>query len=104
MTPEERINYLVLALASDNARLFAQNCGIHPSSLSKLRNGKFHLPKFSARILRAYPQVNPEWLLEGRGEPMKNKVTEREISAKLDDLEKKVDRLLALVEKVAQIG
>ena len=104
MNDQERIDYLILALASGNEKAFAQNCGIHPASLSKLRNGKFHLPRFTGRILRAYPQINPDWLLYGQGEPMKKRLSEREISARLDDLEKKVDRLLVLMEKVSKIG
>lgn len=100
----ERINYLILALASDNARVFADKCGIHPASLSKLRNGKFHLTKYSGRILSGYPQINRDWLLYGIGEPIKKKPDEREIAARLGDLEKKVDKILALMEKYREKG
>lgn len=104
MNEQERLNFLILALASDNARHFSRQTGINPSSLSKIKSGKFHLQKFTGRILAAYPQVNEEWLMYGTGEPIKKKPDKKEIMARLADLEEKVDKLLALMEKVAQNG
>lgn len=104
MNEQERLEFLILSLASGNARIFSRETGIHPSSLSKIKSGKFHLGRFTRRILEAYPQINDEWLLNGVGDPMKKKPNEREINARLDAIEGKVDRLLALLEKVPQIG
>lgn len=98
MTPSERIDYLILALASDNAKLFADKCGIHPSSLSKLRSGKFHLPKFTGRILAAYPQVNEEWLLSGVGDPIKKKISEKDLVVEIQNLSAKLNRIIELLE------
>ena len=104
MNEQERLSFLILSLASDNARYFSRMTGIHPSSLSKIKSGKFHLQKFTGRILAAYPQVNEEWLMYGTGEPMKKKPNQKEIAARLADLEAKVDKILALMEKVAENG
>ena len=104
MNEQERIEYLILALASDNARHFSRQTGIHPSSLSKIKSGKFHLQKFTGRILAAYPQVNEEWLLYGTGDPIKKKPDESEITARLAALEEKLDEIIGLMRKAVENG
>lgn len=101
MNDQERLEFIILALASGNARNFSRKTGIHPSSISKIKAGTFHLARFVDRILEAYPDVSGDWLRTGEGEPMKKKPKESEIMAKLDELECKMDRLLALLEKVS---
>ena len=96
MNEQERIDYLILALASDNARVFAEKCDINKTSLSKLRNGRFHIPKFADRILNAYPQVNPDWLLYGKGEPMVAPASVSRMMAKMEQMDEKLDRLINL--------
>lgn len=54
MTEAESINYLVKALEGGNGSRFAGKAGINTSSLSKLRNGSFHIARFADRICAAY--------------------------------------------------
>ena len=98
----DRIDYLVKELAHDNARLFAKKAGVPESSVSKWRRGERE-PKSASmeKILAAYPEVRREWLVHGKGKPiLGEKVPEdSRIVARLDALEKKMDAVLALLEK-----
>lgn len=104
MSESERIKFIILALAAGNQRAFAKETGIHPSSVNKIVKGRFHIEKYFDRIMNAYPQLNPDWLLNGVGEPMANKVNKDDLMTTLGELGKKMDRIIELLEKVAKIG
>lgn len=48
---------------------FANRAGISPATITHLFNGRNNLSEtVVSKILLAYPEINPIWLLEGRGE------------------------------------
>jgi transcriptional regulator with XRE-family HTH domain len=48
---------------------FAGRAGISPATITHLFNGRNNLSEMVvSKILLAYPEINPIWLLEGRGE------------------------------------
>ena len=101
MNDQERIDYLILALTANNAKEFARRVGIGTPTLSRLRHGERQLRNYHAKILAAFPQVNEDWLLRGEGEPIKKREEPnyRALITRLGRLEKKVDELIALMEK-----
>ena len=106
MTNPERIDYLIKELASNNAKYFAQKCGINVTSMSKVRKGSLGITRYVDRILSAYPEVRREWLVEGKGKPflgekVRTRSSDEKILKRLDALEKKMDELIAMVEEIA---
>lgn len=107
MTPAERIDYLVKALAFDNGKAFAEKCGFPATSLSKWRNGARKPGRtVMEKILAAYPAVRREWLLEEIGDPIDGAKVELsaseavEVAARLDRLEKKMDEVVAMLRRI----
>lgn len=101
MNDQERVNYLILALTSNNARMFADKIGVSTTSLSKLRNGDRLLANFASKILEGFPQVNEKWLLYGQGDPIKKDVEPdyEAVWEKLCKIEKDMNKILSLLEK-----
>ena len=98
MTPSERISQLVGLLESDNGLAFAKKTGIPPASLSRIRNGKARAESYFPRIIMAYPDVNPRWLLEDEGLPLKSMAKKDAALVRLERLEKEVRRLADLLD------
>lgn len=104
MTPFERISHLVYVLEGGNAKSFADNCGINPSVLSRVRHGKGVPETYYVRILNAYPEVRREWLYSGKGETLKQEQNRNKVLSRIGQLEKEVNRLSALIEKLIEKG
>ncbi len=66
----ERIKKLIELLNTD-ARHFAENLGVEPSSISHLINGR-NKPSFAflQKLVKRFPDVNINWILSGEGEPL----------------------------------
>lgn len=95
MNDQERIEVLIEHVGKASA--LAERIGCAPASVTKLRNGKFHIEAFAVRIANAFPEVNCRWLLTGKGEPFAKEAAEGRISAELRALRKSVDELTAKV-------
>ena len=95
MNDQERIEVLIEHVGKASA--LAERIGCAPASVTKLRNGKFHIEAFAARIANAFPEVNCRWLLTGNGEPFAKEAAEGRISAELRALRKVVEELTAKV-------
>lgn len=67
MTPQDRISYLVYFLEGGNAKRFAEKTGISQAQVSRLRKGEALPENYYARIMKAYPEINAEWLIHGEG-------------------------------------
>lgn len=93
MNDQERIEVLIEHVGKASA--LAERIGCAPASVTKLRNGKFHIDAFAARIAKTFPEVNCRWLLTGEGEPFAKEAAEGRIRAELRALRKSVDELTA---------
>lgn len=98
MTPAERISYLIYELEGGNAKNFADKCNIPEASLSRVRNGKAEPLAYYPRIIKSYPQIRRKWLLDGEGEPTKEKAMQSILGKKIDALTNEVKRLTEMVE------
>lgn len=105
VTLAERIDLVIREMESDNAKAFSEKTGINVFSLSKWRHGE-RVPnrKHLDKILRAYPMIQEEWMIEGKGKPFIGKraiATNEEILERLDSLDKKLDDIMSVL---AQYG
>ena len=69
LTEAERLAYLIQTLESGVAKRFADKTGMTLPKVSRIRSGELRLNKQYDNILKAYPQVNREWLETGVGYP-----------------------------------
>lgn len=97
---KERIDYLIKALAGNNAAEFSRNIGVDPAVVSRARNGVSGTGKLVWKICHAYPDVNREWLETGEGEPLHSVREKNEILARLEELTGEVRRLSKEIEKL----
>lgn len=70
MTSKEIIEFLIEEKANGKAKTFCEETGISESTVSKIRSGVFGrsgLGRFVGKICKAYPDVNPEWVMTGEG-------------------------------------
>lgn len=59
---------LLISLLRTSVPLFARSLGYSSDSLYNIIKGKYRIsPKLADKILEEYPEINPEWLKEGRG-------------------------------------
>ncbi|MFO7613331.1 MAG: helix-turn-helix transcriptional regulator [Bacteroidales bacterium] len=73
----------ILELKNESASDFAEKLGVQRSSVSHIMSGRNNPGlEFLQKILTSYPDINPDWLLLGKGEIFR-KQTE---SVKLPDL------------------
>lgn len=69
MTEAERIDLLIKHLEGGNASEFCRNIGKHKTFASDVKAGRRTIRLSVADIIKAYPQVNREWLETGEGYP-----------------------------------
>lgn len=93
MSEKERIEVLIKKAGS--GRKFADLINTSSSSITKLKDGRFHITSFADRIAQAFPDLNCRWLLTGEGEPFAKEAQEGEIKAELRALSEKMDKVLA---------
>lgn len=77
----QRFKHLIENVLHTTLGKFSLKTGVDKATLSKIIN-KGSVSGFDklANIINAYPQVNVEWLLTGKGEPLKtNRVTDEEV-------------------------
>ena len=101
MTEAQRIDYLVSVLEGGNAKAFAEKAGMHPQSVTNLRQGRYRIDRFVAKILGAYPDVDDKWLVTGEGEPLRSVREKGEVLKKMESLEREMKRLTKMIEKMA---
>ena len=102
MTEAQRIDYLVSVLEGGNAKAFAEKAGINQQAVTNLRQGRYRIDRFVAKILAAYPDVDDKWLVTGEGEPLHSIREKGEVLRKVDSLEREVRRLARLIEKMTE--
>lgn len=103
MNPGERISFLVSLLENGSGKIFAERCGIPPASLSRIRNGKYSPTPYYARILKAYPRVRVEWLMNESGEPTYDEKDKNELVAQIEALRADVKTLTDAVNELKQL-
>lgn len=104
-TAAERVDYLIESLAFDNAKAFAKKVGVGESNISRWRNDKQGPSKRSLlSILRSYPEVREEWLMEGKGDPFTNMEVDpfESIQKRLDSLDRNVQQLMEIMRSIAE--
>ncbi len=89
----ERLNKL-LELEELSSSQFADRLGVQRSGISHILNGR-NKPSLDliSKILRSFPDINPDWLILGIGEPYRNrKGNEDRHQSTLFDQKKKSDQ------------
>ena len=108
---EESINQRILILIKDyatgNQTRFAEATGIKLTTLNGIIKGVAK-PSYTTigSILKAYPEINHEWLLFGEGQILKNGYEKMNIVKKteIDNTELSLsDRVKALEKKVKEL-
>jgi len=95
MNDSERLDFLIRHFSGGNAREFSKETGINPSSISKIRNGTFHIGRYVGRICSAFPSVNQDWLETGEGESgIVRQRTPAEYEAEIARLNNIIDTLI----------
>ena len=74
-------------------RKFEEKCGLNRGNLSNMKDGSAIGSDKLTLIFDNIPEINPEWLLTGKGEMIRNSVHSQQS-----------DRLIPLYEDVASIG
>lgn len=69
MTERERLDYLVEHLEGGKSAAFAEKIGVRRDVISRIRAGSLRLSRRYDAILKAYPEVDRNWLLTGEGYP-----------------------------------
>lgn len=69
MTETERLDYLVEHLEGGKSAAFAEKIGVRRDVISRIRAGSLRLSRRYDAILKAYPEVDRNWLLTGEGYP-----------------------------------
>lgn len=95
MDTQERIRYVIDMFEGGNASRFALRLGISRFAVSRMCNGKASVSQHAAAIAKAYPLVNPAWLVSGEGEPPLS------LSA-LERVEKMAEKLHEDLKKLAE--
>ena len=69
-----------------SASALAKTLGVEASAISHIKSGR-NKPSydFVVKILRAFPDVNPDWLLLDQGEILRNGSSATPLSPKFDD-------------------
>lgn len=96
MTEAERLDFLILTLANGRSVDFAKAIGITSPTLSRIKKGELNLAPRISNILKAYPQVDPKWLMTGEGYPgdLSVALVKEHYEAKIKRLEMIIDRIL----------
>lgn len=68
MEIDQQIKYLITVTTDGNQREFAKKIGVKPQTINNLINRK-GAPSFKMiqQILSAFPQIDPNWLILGKG-------------------------------------
>ena len=99
MTPQDRISYLVYYLEGGNAKKFADKAGISPAQVSRLRKGLAQPTNYYSRILKAYPEINSDWLIHGEGFATIEQTEKSILLKEFQSLRKEVESLRQAIEK-----
>lgn len=100
MTPQERISYLVYYLEGGNAKRFADKAGISPAQVSRLRKGLAQPTNYYSRILKAYPEINSDWLIHGEGFATVDQTEKSILLKEMQSLRREVESMHKALEKV----
>ena len=72
MSDTERVIEIIRAMGMNNIQ-FSQKTGISPASLSHITSGRSNPTLTILRnIVESFPELNPEWVLLGRGDMFQN--------------------------------
>lgn len=74
MEINNRIKELIRILANNKQSVFSKTTGIPKTTLNGIVSPPFNDPSFKSlrKILDAYPSINTQWLLYGKGTPVVN--------------------------------
>ena len=90
-----RVIKLIELLANSNKE-FSDKTGISTVILSHINSGRNKVSLGAVQaILQSFPQVNPEWLISGRGEIYKDKIDHTpilNISKELKELQQEIEQ------------
>lgn len=90
-----RVVKLIELLANSNKE-FSDKTGISTVILSHINSGRNKVSLGAVQaILQSFPQVNPEWLISGRGEIYKDKIDHTpilNISKELEELQQEIEQ------------
>lgn len=69
----ERILYLIEFKANNNKKKFAEMIGYAPQVISNIVSGRKTKPSFEVihSIISSFVDINPDWLLTGKGEMLR---------------------------------
>lgn len=75
-TINERILYIIEIKADGNQKKFAETIGVMPQVINNIVSGRKSKPSFDVlkSIISTYVDLNPEWLLTGKGSMLKQKL------------------------------
>lgn len=100
MTQGERLKFVIKKVAYDNQALFARTCGVPPASVTKLIKGEYILTeKYASKFVKAYPSINPAFLLGESDNPgtfMDRETLESEVAYLRDENK----RLKLIIDKL----
>ena len=69
-TPEERIQFIMDAVAKGNQGDFCEKTGLLESTVSRMRSGMLKLSEERIQVIcKAYPSVNAQFLRDGMSDP-----------------------------------
>ncbi|MBQ2200043.1 MAG: helix-turn-helix transcriptional regulator, partial [Bacteroidaceae bacterium] len=75
MSDTERVVEIIRVMGMNNIQ-FSQKTGISPASLSHITSGRSNPTLTILRnIVESFPELNPEWVLLGRGDMFRNAST-----------------------------
>ena len=107
MTESERIEFLIKSLESGNNSEFARKIDCSLPNLFKMRKGTVGIRLSVAKICKAYPQVNRDWLETGDGYPgdLTIDLVKAHYQAKINRNEMIIDHLIDRIKSLEeQIG
>ena len=84
---KERLLKFLNAIHLSSSR-FAEEIGIQPSGVSHILSGRNNPGyDFIVKILKKYPDLNPDWLILGEGEMFRNKSEAPDLFDNTDQIE-----------------
>lgn len=104
MEINNRIKELIRILANNKQSVFSKTTGIPKTTLNGIVSPPFNDPSFKSlrRILDAYPSINTQWLLYGKGTPVVTQEKADGAIGQRDDEDKKDPEISERVSLIIQ--
>lgn len=100
-TTSHRLSKIISEVAHTDVTNFERQMGASNTTLRKpIDNNKEIGTKWLIEVCKKYPQVNPEWLLTGKGEMLRKESNQlQEPAPEYGEFKEKYENLLKLYEK-----